>query len=289
MSGEQSSGLRYFPLTSGQFEHQFGIRALADGESIVEATAKYADEIQTKRSALVADRDYYFQALPSSADAQREVAELVCASASWLPDSRNTLLDQAVECEADAPLLSIAQHVQEDLTIMDGNPATGHAMIAGCVTFPSGWCVQDKIGKPLLAIHASVPQYDSALHPPTEKLMERLKPGRHVWRMNWGVRASERLDQSPRFLAAINDQRERITAGNAGDQAFFRVERQTLARLPVSGHILFAIHTHQCCLDELSGDQRRHLLGVLQTCPVETLKYKGIWPMLAPLVEHLSV
>jgi hypothetical protein len=57
------------------------------------------------------------------------------------------------------------------------------------------------------------------------------------------------------------------------------VERQTLARIPDTRDVLFAIHTHQCKLDELAEEQAAVLLGVLQTCPSDTLGYKGILPM----------
>lgn len=278
--------MRYFPLTTDRFEHQFGVRALGESESVVEATDLYRDELQLKRELIGQDRDYYFQSRPDSLAAQRDVFDLLETSAPFLRDGHNQLIGKSIQCDDTCPLLSISRHVQEDLTIMSGSDP-GNPLIAGCVTFPSGWCIGNKLGQSILDIHKPVPEFDSVLNPQTEKLMDRLKVGRPVWRMNWGVRASAQLDQSPKHAEKLNAQRDQVTAENAGQRCFFRVERQTLARLPNSGDILFAIHTHQLPLGKLNDQQRSNLLGVLRTCPTDTLRYKGILPMRDALVGYL--
>ena len=56
--------LRYFPLAHDRFEHQFGIRALPDDDSIIESTPEHTSEIKIKRQLLQEDPDNYFQAAP---------------------------------------------------------------------------------------------------------------------------------------------------------------------------------------------------------------------------------
>jgi hypothetical protein len=185
-------------------------------------------------------------------------------------------------------LVSIARHVQEDLVVMSPDAEAGFPLIAGVVCFPSGWCIGDKIGKSLLSIHDPVPEFKLALNDPTQRLMQRLKPGRPVWRMNWGVRPSGMLDQSPRHAETLGKARRQVTAANAGRRCFFRVERQTLARLPRCGHVLFTIHTHQCRLEQLEEQQTRLLWGVIDSCPAETLAYKGILPIRAAIQAFLA-
>ena len=279
--------MRYFPLTTDRFEHQFGIRALEESESIVEATDLYHDEVALKRELLCRNEDDYFRAIDGSLAAQRDVFDLVLDAAPFLVNGENELTGEPIECDDSKPLLSISQHVQEDLAIMSGS-LPGNPLIAGCVTFPSGWCIGDKLCQSILQIHKPVPEFDTVLNPPTQKLLERLKVGRPVWRMNWGVRASSQLDQSPQYAQELENARSRVTAENAGSCCFFRVERQTLARLPKSNDILFAIHTHQASLDQLTDQQRSNLMGVLQSCPKETLAYKGILSMKDALIQHLS-
>jgi hypothetical protein len=271
--------MRYFPLDSDRFEHQFGIRALAAGQPLLEATELYGEEIALKRSSLASNRDHYYQATRGTESVQLEAFEFIADQTPFLANRFNSILDEPVVEGADPPLLAIARHVQEDLLIMSPDAAAGYPLVAGVVCFPSGWCIGDKLGQSLLSIHVPVPEFKSVLNDPTQRLMQRLKPGRPVWRMNWGVRPSGGLDQSPIHAESLNNARLEITSANAGRRCFFRVERQTLARLPLSGHVLFAIHTHQCRLEQLEDRQRQLLLGVIESCPKETLAYKGILPM----------
>lgn len=261
--------LRYFPLAHDRFEHQFGIRALPDDDSIIESTPEHTSEIKIKRQLLQEDPDNYFQAAPGSEPAQREAAVLIAQSAA-IP---------APAPDSSSPLLDVARCVQEDLVVLSGDSASGHPVIAGIVCFPSGWSIGNKIGQSILRVHQSVPEYEAAMGASTDQLLKRLKAGRPVWRMNWGVRSSSRLDQSPKHLETLIGELETLSAQNVGQRCHFRVERQTLSRLPTTGAILFTIHTHQCPLEALTAEQMQRLHGVLQTCPQATLDYKGIAPI----------
>ncbi len=253
------SKLRYFPLLTDRFEHQFGIRALHPGEAIVERTDVFAAEIALKQELLAADRANYVQLAPESENSQREAAELLTGTAQLLVDA--------------------ACMIQEDLVLLRGDPAAGHPIIAGVVCFPSGWSIADKIGKPIDSVHGPVPQYADLMSKATNNLLERLKPNRPVWRANWGVRASGSLDQSPKHMRCLGQTMAPLTAEDVAVRCHFRVERQTLSRLPLSGDILFTIHTYQCRICELEKWQQRNLLGVLESCPEATLNYKGIAPL----------
>ena len=278
--------MRYFPLTKDRFEHEFGIRAIPPSESIVEATDHYDQQIQLRRDALARDADYYFQSTEDRKVAQREARDLVISSAPFLSGARNGRTGEPIDLHHRFALLEIARHVQEDLAIMSGDADRGFPLIAGAIIFPSGWCIGDKLGKSVLAIHRDVPEFESELNEQTQQLLARLKLERPVWRMNWGVRPSGQLDQSPMHGVMLKQRGDLITAANAGSECYFRVEHQTLSRLP-GGDILFTIHTHQTPLNVLSQQQRRDLLGVLETCPPETLRYKGIWPMRHPVTDYL--
>ncbi len=278
--------MRYFPLTKDRFEHHFGVRTIPPSDSIVEVTEHYDEQIRLRREALTRDVDYYFQSTADSMVAQREARDLIIHSASFLSGGRNARTGEPVDLNHPFPLLEIARHVQEDLAIMSGETGRGFPLIAGAIIFPSGWCIGDKIGRSVLAVHQDVPEFKSELNDQTQQLLSRLKPDRPVWRMNWGVRPAEQLDQSPMHREMLERRCDRITAGNAGSECYFRVELQTLSRLP-GGDILFTIHTHQTPLKTLSRQQRHNLLGVMETCPAETLRHKGIWPIRDPVMEYL--
>lgn len=262
------TGLRYFPLTTDRFQHQFGVRAIKSHESIVEQTDSFDDQIKLKRQLLLTDRENHCQSLPLSEPAQREASSLLIGKPCLLIDA--------------------ATGLQEDLVVLSGDVDAGHPIIAGVVCFPSGWTIAEKVGQPIDRVHRPVPEYAEVMSQATNQLMQKLRPDRPVWRTNWGVRPSGQLDQSPKQMDRIRKSADQLTAANAGTECYFRVERQTLSRLPTTNAILFTIHTHQCRLSELNPEQQINLLGVLKTCPKETLRYKGIEPFVSEVCDFLS-
>jgi hypothetical protein len=260
-----------FPLTGNRFEHQFGIRALPPSESIFLRTDQYADEIAEKKRLISDDHSNYVAVLPQAEQALLETSVLI--------------LDHA---DAALEFIDAALSVQEDLVICSGDSSGGFPIIAGVVCFPSGWSIAEKIGMPIQAVHAPVPKFDETMGRSTASLLDRLRVGRPVWRTNWGVRCSGELDQSPKHRNRFSIAANAVDSSSAGDQCHFRVERQTLSRLPISGDILFTIHTMQQPIAELDQDQQNTLLAWLQTCPAETLRYKGIDLFSEPLQTWLK-
>ena len=111
-------------------------------------------------------------------------------------------------------LVSVSSSIQEDVVILSGDPQTEHAILAGVVCFPSGWSIAEKIGKSIDATHEPVPEYQAVFADATNRLLSRLKAHRPVWRMNWGVRCSGQLDQSPKHASFLEAQLARRTMQN---------------------------------------------------------------------------
>ncbi|TWT51368.1 hypothetical protein Pla22_41450 [Rubripirellula amarantea] len=254
-----------FPLKKPVFEHQFGIRAIADDEPLLAHDEFFEDHVILKRLLINDDPQNYVALTPGC-------LESVVETTRWIRNQSDSLLDRADEPITD--FVTAAIGVQEDIVICQGED--DFAVMAGVVCFPSGWSIAEKIGLPLSEVHGPVPGFASAMAESTRTLMDRLKVGRPVSRTNWGVRASARWDQSPKHSASFAREAEKITCDNAGHRCHFRVERQTLSRLERTGDIVFTIHTMQCPVVDLTAEQQRILLGVLTTCPAETLTYKGI-------------
>ena len=279
--------MRHFPLTSDAFEHSLGVRAIVNDEKLIEVTEHYRDEIDQKREQL-ASAIHEYACVPSELhDIQAEAVEFLLTHCEHLLDGKNRLTNETMDTRLP-PLLSIALHVQEDLVILRNDPENDFPIIAGVVCFPSGWSLPDKLGRGILGVHEPVPDFNSILGAPTQNLMARLKIKRPVWRMNWGIRPTRQLDQSPRHEEFLTQQQALVTSGNAGDRCFLRVERQTLSRLSKTGNILFTIHTHQTRLCDLANPQKHRLLRTLQTCPSETLSYKGLATIAEPVIAFLQ-
>ncbi|MGY6412153.1 MAG: heme-dependent oxidative N-demethylase family protein [Alkalilacustris sp.] len=156
------------------------------------------------------------------------------------PDGVEVVLDPA------RPLLTLGRLVQADLCLMEGAGAE-HVLTGAILCFPAGWTLAEKIGRPLLRIHAPVAEYDAQLAARVQRLFDGIQPGRPLWRANVLAYASPELF-APRSEA---DPRPRPD----GPADYIRSERQCLLRLPESRAVVFSIHTAMVRRDALTPEQ----------------------------------
>lgn len=161
----------------------------------------------------------------------------------------------AVPLDPGAPLLTLGRLVQEDLCLMEAGAALGypgeHVLTGAILCFPASWTLDEKIGRPLVRIHAPVPAYDGDVAPRVQRLFDAIRPGRPMWRMNFHPYASADLFH-PRREA---DPRPKP----AGPAAYMRCERQALVRLPRTGAVVFSIHTYLVAAGSLPPEARTAL------------------------------
>ncbi len=151
---------------------------------------------------------------------------------------------ETVPLKTDHPLAVAGRLVQSDLCLLlpEGD---GLALAAAFLAFPAAWRLDEKLGRPLAAIHGPVAAYDADLARRVDRMFGRLPPGRPVWRMNrlaWPVPCLFHPDPLP---------------GGKGGGPWLRAERQLLLRLPRTGALLFAIHTTVMEARRLDGRARR--------------------------------
>jgi len=257
--------LPYFPFSTPRFELRLGVAPLSAGQSILERDEATAEELREKQKLLAEMPGYYQQAQPGSEEAQREVSRVL-----GLPEQ---------------PFADIGLASSEDFLIL--RAVGDQELIAGHLCFANGWCLDEKMGRPLLDIHAPVPGYAEKLGSPTRNLLERLKPGRPVGRLNWSMKPTNRLDLSSRWNEWLRFVASEVTPANAGERCYLRVERQTLTALPESGCVLFTIHTYQQAVATLTPGQQGLLYGVLETIPPDMADYKGLTPVLGSTLRWL--
>ncbi|MCE9671644.1 DUF3445 domain-containing protein [Myxococcus stipitatus] len=302
--------LPYFPFEQDTFAMALGVRALRPGETLIEVDAPhYLDELALKDTLLRDDPRARFQALPDTEPLQWDVLRFLlrrmaaespaCFSleedgARWRFDNRmsGTRAELTPGDERGLPLAPldwVGRQVQEDLLVLDGT-REGFPLVAGQLCFPSGWCLDDKLGQSLLAVHTPVPRFAEQVGASTLKLLDGLKPGRPVTRCNWAITVTPRLCMEPRYRAEWSHLFEGITPDNAGERCLLRLERQTLSRLPETGAILFTIHTYVAPVaGEVPTPERRHALArVLRTVPEDMSAYKRLGPLRDPLLRWLG-
>ncbi len=303
--------LPYFPFKDDVFKMAMGVQALDSGCQIEIDREHYQSELALKNELLMDACHDYFQAMPDTEPLQWEVVELLLQNMAahypqyftLMKDGKrwiwcNQLLNEETrfvfgerESLPHPPLDWVGRQVQEDLLILQSTEDGSMPLVAGQLCFPNAWCLDDKMQQSFLAIHGNVPLFAEQLGRSSSLLLQRLKVVRPVWRLNWSIKATARLNHTPRFHDEEQLSARGITRGNIGERCFLRIERQGLTRLPGTNAVLFTIHTYQAPLVQVvnSVDTARRMYNVVKTMPEEMVIYKAIAPFRDVLLDYLAV
>jgi hypothetical protein len=267
------------PFEGGPFALRMGVRSL-DLDGWIDADPELLDsELALKRDLLAAGYDDVV-ALVDRAEVRAASAELDELVAGWWSQRPHPPPEPGADLH---PVVRAALRTQEDWCVLapvepDGPPV----LVAACVCFPTRWILREKLGLPIGAIHAPVAGYAAQVGTPVDRFVERLRPGRPVWRANWNLVDDPALSQG-----YLPDPWRRLAASaeTVADRVHLRVERQTLRRLPRTGAVAFGIRVHQRPLRHLAdrpADLAR-LLDAVEALPPDTFRYKGLAAFWAPL------
>jgi uncharacterized cupin superfamily protein len=301
--------LKYFPIEHDEYDMPMNARA-GIGQLIEVDEAEYLTELALKDAILASDYRYYFQCpaeyepiawecieliLPDMAEHHPEYFSLSRDGESWTWTNKllgsTTTFTIGQSGTLDLPPLDwLGRQVQEDLILMGGDLDNPMLCVGGHLCFAASWCLDDKIGQSFLRIHEDIPQFLERIGRPANLMMERLKPGRPTGRINWTVSSTDRLNLAPAVNHEWIPSRRGITADNAGDRCFFRIERQTFSRLPKTNGILFTIRTYRNPISEVVADPERlkRFTSVVKGIPRATRDYKGMTSFADALVDYLE-
>jgi hypothetical protein len=127
------------------------------------------------------------------------------------------------------PLETAAAGVSDDLCVLMRGPDGLWRLVAASVCAPTFWTLNEVIGKPLGAIHQSVPGGDPELARRISRVFDGLEEGLVLERFNWTVQAGEaRYTPTSEPLKRLA---ERTGAAAASSVLHLRVERQTVRKL----------------------------------------------------------
>jgi hypothetical protein len=287
---------RYLPFGDGEpYRMSMGLQPLAVAQWL-EIDEEFAAQLATKRALLDARHGDVFQALPEAKCASEETLRLVLehlrqhhSDRFEFEDARlrNVLTGEHWDIEGSRlhPLDQAGRLVQEDLCILQSD-GENYRLTAGAVCFPSNWRLADKIGHTLAEVHGPVPGYADKLEKPVDRFFRNLSADAIVWRTNWAIHDSPTLFKAAHEATSDDATTDdpttddpapaTVTSGNAGETLWFRVERQTLRRLPQSGAVLFTIRTHLTQLGQAicHPTSARDLAAVIRSMPDAVLHYR---------------
>jgi hypothetical protein len=164
-------------------------------------------------------------------------------------------------------------------TVEDSQPE----LVGGCVCFPSSWSFEEKVGRPLDAIHTPVPTFNAQFASPVKQFLARMKPGISWERINWGLSRTPELNQHP------NRRLPRLDPSVDLNDVWFRIEYQSLVALPRTSGILFGIRLVIEPLSRLALNPAfaAGLSRALATIPESVATYKGLQASRQRLIELL--
>jgi Haem-dependent oxidative N-demethylase, alpha subunit-like len=284
----------YLPFADGTYRLSMGLTSLPERQWL-EFGPGFGAYLAAKRTLLASRHGEVFAALPVADSAAAELLALLAQHlCAHHPDlfrrDDEHLINSAtgerwlLEDPVLHPLDLAGRLVAEDLCIVQ--PMSGQYVLTGAsLCFPNRWHLAEKLGQPLDAIHVPVPGYAEQLASKVNQFIAGLKPARLFGRANWGIASDPMLFQpvAPPLAAAV-------TAENAGERLWLRIERQTLRRLPQSGAVIFTIHTEITRLDHALAGPRRaaDLAAAIRDMTPATQRYKDIAPFAEALLPWLD-
>ena len=213
--------------------------------------------------------------LPESELAQKEFCRLLLTHLTERHGERYTINDHDLLTRDGrlkwplpaTDLQSCCLWIQEDICLLQALNDE-YVLTAASVCSPSNWRLSEKIGKALGAIHDPVPGYGDTLHARTNRLLHNLSKDKVIIRYNWSVQAGNELCWRPELYPAQEP-----------EEPYWRVERQTLRRLPETGAVVFGIRIF---LESFTKVESRKpgftatLREIIERLPEEQRRYKGL-------------
>jgi hypothetical protein len=251
----------FFPRADQSTVLQLGLQAL-DATTWMQRDTDFDQFYQHKLRTQKVFTDKVYAALPESQLVQAEFHQTLV---------EHLVADHRIESLRSTPFRSLWHSsllVQEDICLLE--PKTGgYIMTAASVCSPSNWKLEEKIGGDLNFIHKPVPDYADTLGDRVNRLFEKLKTDSPLLRYNWSIQNGNELF----WRADLQESDQSIEP-----LWYWRVERQTLRRLPISQAIVFGIRIYLHNLASLCLDKQlaEHIHGIVVRLPDNQIQYKGL-------------
>ncbi len=218
--------------------------------------------------------DRVYRAEETSAEVQAEFRDLLLSyllenhASLYRRDGNRLLADRlglTWSLSGTENLWQSALWIADDVCLLQPE-GDDYRLTAASLCSPSQWYLGEKIGHSLASIHQPIPGFSSALTPRVTRFFHHLKAEYPVQRFNWSVQPDQRLRWQDPGDEPVPEETE----------LYWRIERQTLRRLPVTGAVAFTIKVYLYPLSELK--QQRGALDALASaidqCPAALKTYK---------------
>ncbi|KAI8715134.1 hypothetical protein NCS52_01020400 [Fusarium sp. LHS14.1] len=258
----------------------------------IELDNTYHRYIQERKDIFDKNGKNILNALPGSELACKELMEMViqflCARyPHYFQLEGNTFINRILGTENDLstadPLHVLLENVPEDFAIMLRDPQTGrYHFRAGVICASTGWSLGTKLGLGLPEIHEPVPDYKEKMQLSMDRFFTKMPTSKPIQRGAWGFEVGQHLYMPPEDpgLDIRNSQDPSLRL----EDLYFRVDWQTLRRLPLSGAIVFNFKAFYTPVTSLKDEPYVPSLSlkVISNSKDNLIRYKCVWH-----VEHI--
>lgn len=192
------------------------------------------------------------------------------------------------------PMEMAALMTQDDLAILKENEDGQYILKGGAIMLAGFWRLKDKINLPLSAIHTTgdVPKYNEKLKTPMEKFFTRLTCDKPVVRNNYFIQTDDDLAWSSSIGSEDIPDVGWNTAEPANDvnMIYYRSERQSVRRLPLTGCIVFTIRTYFLPITKMCLEPHvpKRLLDGILSWDDDVRRYRGYEKFKDVLIPYLE-
>ncbi|KAI8661269.1 hypothetical protein NCS55_00996800 [Fusarium keratoplasticum] len=258
----------------------------------IELDNTYHRYIQERKNIFANNGKDILNALPGSELACKELMEMVvqflCARYPhyFLLEGNtfvNDILGTKVDLSTVDPLRVLLENVPEDFAIMLRDPETGrYHFRAGVICASTGWSLGTKLGLGLPEIHEPVPDYREKMQLSMDRFFTKMPVSKPIQRGAWGFEVGQHLYMPPEDPGlSIRDSQD---PSLRLEDLYFRVDWQTLRRLPLSGAIVFNFKAFFTPVTSLKDEPYVPSLSlkVISDSKENLVRYKSVWH-----VEHI--
>lgn len=173
---------------------------------------------------------------------------------------------------ATADVAGLGEKLEPDFLLLSADETGAFRLRGGALCFPTGWALDEKIGRTMDFIHGVVPGLNAAIGAPIHQFLSRIKPGPAFFRDNWGIVATDELNMHPSRGLPAPAAHARL------DGLWLRVEHQVLFALPETDGVVFGIRIALHRLDAVARDAvvSGKLKAALRSMPPEMARYKRL-------------
>ncbi len=261
-----------FPTAVDAVRLRVGARPLDVAQWASALDDDWSHTIAMKRTLIAERPQEVIACMEGAEEACEEVAAGVLASIGANPS-----MESGIDALVDAAL-----QVADDLCILLPDEHGVPRLAAAVLCSPNRWRLAEKMGGTMSRIHSPVARYEEDLTSPVNSVMMRLNPARPMWRMNWGI---------SNHPALFQPETPPVTPEMDAADMWFRVEWQTLRRLPITGGILFTIRTYvEKLSDFMERDQPlvQDIAELVNKIHEDVAQYKSIAPYREKIFAYLE-